>query len=236
MVAFVQVAVSRLRRDLASLERARARLLDGTVPFNAADHLALAEPNPEVAHGELLAAVLDFARGRVDTTLYGAQAVNLYVRPERGTGDVDLFSTRARELAEEIRAMLRNRFHVAVRLREKRGGFVVYRLRKPPEKHRKVADVWPVRVDPPFRIIKGLRVLPPADLLVAKVEGYANRKHREKGGTDQTDIRRLLRTFPRLREEQGEVAQLLQQRGAGPVVLEAWQEFAREKPDKDDIL
>src|SRR6266511_1776768 len=63
-------------------------------------------------------AVLEFLRGRDDAVVFGAQAVNAYVGEPRMTQDVDLLSTRAAELAEELRAHLTDKFHVAVRVRE----------------------------------------------------------------------------------------------------------------------
>ena len=77
------------------------------------------EPHPlAVIHD----AVLEFLRGRKDAVLYGAHAVNAYVTEPRMTQDVDLASTRAAELAEELRVFLNQRFHIAVRVREVRRG------------------------------------------------------------------------------------------------------------------
>ena len=66
-------------------------------------------------------AVLEFLRGRDDVVVYGAQAVNAYVGDPRMTQDVDILSTRAAGLAEEICRYLAERFQVAVRVREVRG-------------------------------------------------------------------------------------------------------------------
>src|SRR5438477_8199674 len=63
-------------------------------------------------------AVLDFLRGHDDAVLFGAQAVNAYVDEARMTQDFDIISTRAQQLAEEIRAFLAARFHIAARVRE----------------------------------------------------------------------------------------------------------------------
>ncbi len=51
-------------------------------------------------------AVLEFLRGREDAVIFGAQAVNAYVGESRMTQDIDLLSTRAKELAEELREHL----------------------------------------------------------------------------------------------------------------------------------
>ena len=61
-------------------------------------------------------AVLKFLQGRDDVVLFGAQAVNAYVSEPRMTQDVDLLSTDAKNLAEELRSFLSEQFHVAVRV------------------------------------------------------------------------------------------------------------------------
>lgn len=48
-------------------------------------------------------AVLESPRGRDDAVLFGAQAVNAYVGEPRMSQDINLVSTRAVELAEELR-------------------------------------------------------------------------------------------------------------------------------------
>src|SRR5438046_10682665 len=60
-------------------------------------------------------AVLEFLRGRDDVVVFGAQAVNAYVSEPRMSQDIDLVSTRATELAEELREYLSERFHIAGR-------------------------------------------------------------------------------------------------------------------------
>jgi hypothetical protein len=57
-------------------------------------------------------AVLEFLRGRDDAVVFGAQAVNAYVSEPRMSQDIDLVSTRATELAEELREYLSERFHI----------------------------------------------------------------------------------------------------------------------------
>src|SRR5260370_42493311 len=63
-------------------------------------------------------AVLEFLRGRNDAVVFGAQAVNAYVGEPRMSQDIDLVSTRAAELAEELREHLSERFHIDERVRE----------------------------------------------------------------------------------------------------------------------
>src|SRR6267143_5078390 len=75
---------------------------------------AMREPLPLA---EIHEAVLEFLRGRDDVVVFGATAVNAYVAEPRMTQDIDLMSTRADRLAEELRKHLSERFHIAVRIR-----------------------------------------------------------------------------------------------------------------------
>ncbi len=59
-------------------------------------------------------AILEFLQGREDVVLFGAQAVNAYVSEPRMTQDVDLLSTRAGDLAEELKDFLSDKFHIAL--------------------------------------------------------------------------------------------------------------------------
>ena len=90
---------------------------------------AMREPLPLV---NIQSAVMEFLRGRDDVTIFGAQAVNAYVDEPRMTQDIDLLSTRAADLAEEIRNYVGNRFRIDVRVREIGGGrgYRVYQVRK----------------------------------------------------------------------------------------------------------
>jgi len=74
---------------------------------------AMREPLPLAIVHE---AVLEFVRGRDDVVVFGATAVNAYVAEPRMTQDIDLMSTRAAELAGEVREFLSERFHIAMRV------------------------------------------------------------------------------------------------------------------------
>ena len=67
---------------------------------------AMHEPLPL---SKIQGAVLEFLQGRDDAVLFGAQAVNAYVSEPRATQDVNILSTRARELAEELRQSCRQK-------------------------------------------------------------------------------------------------------------------------------
>src|SRR5947209_15244465 len=100
-------------------------------------------------------AVLEFVRNRDDAVLFGAQAVNVYVDVPRLTQDVDLASTRAAELADELRLHLSERFGIALRVRNVRqgSGYRIYQVRK--EGNRHLVDVRSVVELPPCRRIDG---------------------------------------------------------------------------------
>src|SRR5213083_1079497 len=89
-------------------------------------------------------AVLEFLRDRDDVVVFGAQAVNAYVSEPRMTQDIDVMSTRAAELAEEIREYLSERLHIAVRVRVIRDGkgYRLFQIRKSGNRH--LVDVRPV--------------------------------------------------------------------------------------------
>ena len=80
-------------------------------------------------------AVLEFLRGRDDVVVFGAQAVNAYVG-KRMSQDIDLMSTRAVELAEELRVHLSETF-IAVRVRwlATAKGIDLFRIHKPRNRH-----------------------------------------------------------------------------------------------------
>src|SRR5437870_990024 len=107
--------------------------------------------------------VLEFMRGRDDAVLFGAQAVNAYVAEPRMSQDVDLLSTRAKELAEELREQLSQRFHIAVRVRQiARGrGYRLFQIRKFGNRH--LVDVRPVASLPSAQRVEGVLVIAPAE-------------------------------------------------------------------------
>jgi len=103
----------------------------GTLTFK---EFAMREPLPLATIHD---AVLQFLRGRDDAVVFGAQAVNAYVGEPRMSQDIDLVSTRAAELAEELRDYLSERFHIAVRVpvigADK--GYRLFQIQKPRNRH-----------------------------------------------------------------------------------------------------
>jgi hypothetical protein len=181
-------------------------------------------------------AVLEFLRGRDDAVLYGAQAVNAYVNEPRMTQDVDIASPRAAELAEELRAYLNQRFHVAVRVRtiEQGVGYRIYQVRKPQNRH--LVDIRPVAALPPAQRIKEVLVVTPPELIAEKVVAFTRRRGKPNAGTDWRDVAMLLLTFPELKTEQGQVLECLRGAGVADDALASWKEFVTQEilPEDDD--
>ena len=186
-------------------------------------------------------AVLEFLQGRDDVVLFGAHAVNAYVSEPRMTQDVDLLSTRAEDLAEELRGHLNKKFEIAVRVREvaKGKGFRVYQKRR--EGNRQLVDIRLVSEFPKTEIIENILILSPAELIASKIVSYQSRKGKPKAGTDWRDLAILLLRFPELKNETSEVFEILKKREVSEKVLNIWdeiveQDFQIEDEDEDLIF
>lgn len=181
-------------------------------------------------------AVLEFLRGRDDAVVYGAQAVNAYVDEPRMTQDVDIASPRAAELAEELRAYLNMKFHIAVRVRKVRDGltYPIYQLRRPQNRH--LVDLRPVAELPPCQRVKRVLVVTPAELISNKVISMVARKHKRKGIMDLADLHALLLVFPKLKAIQGPVADTLRAAGASEETVRAWERLVATEilPEDED--
>ena len=181
-------------------------------------------------------AVIDFLRGRDDVVLFGAQAVNVYVAEPRATQDVDLMSTRAPELAEELRAHLSELFHIATRVREiKEGaGYRIFQLQKTGNRH--LVDVRSVVFFPQFQRLDGVLVLSPAELVASKVISYHHRLGKPKSGTDWRDLALLMLTFPELKSDPGPVTVCLHSGRADQRVLALWRDLVSQEilPESED--
>jgi hypothetical protein len=142
-------------------------------------------------------AVLEFLRGRDDVVVFGAQAVNAYVDAPRMTQDLDLLSPQAEALAQELRTYLRQRFHIAVRVRQvsQGRGYRVFQVRKP--RNRYLVDIRVVESLPAAQRLAAVLVIVPVELIASKVQAYYQRRGRPKSGTDWRDLALLLLTFPR---------------------------------------
>lgn len=182
------------------------------------------------------AAVLEFLRGREDAVLFGAQAVNAYVPEPRMSQDIDLLSTRAVELAEELREHLSERFHVAIRVRGRGDGkgYRLFQIQKPRNRH--LVDLRAVESLPHAERIEDVLVTSPPDLIAQKVISYHARRGQPKAGTDWRDLAMLLLTFPELKKEKGAVSNALKSMDANEEVTKTWRELVAQEilePEED---
>lgn len=202
----------------------------GTLTFQ---EFVMSEPLPLAT---IQNSVLEFLRGRNDGVVFGAQAVNAYVTEPRMTQDVDLLSTRAAELAEELRDHLSQQFHIAVRLREigERRGYRLFQIQKSGNRH--LVDVRSVDSLPSSQRVAGVLVMAPAELIASKVISFYRRRSQPKSFTDRRDIAVLLLQFPEFKQTSGPVADALNASGAGSEILTAWEELVAQeiKPADDD--
>jgi hypothetical protein len=182
----------------------------------------------EVPLADVFREVGRFLIGREDVVLFGAQAVNVYAETERMTQDVDVMSPRAEALTEELRQRLADRLRMATRVRvvASGAGYRLYQVRKPKNRH--LVDVRQVDVLPAFRVIEGMRVVAPEELVAMKVIGMAARRGRPKELSDRLDVKRLLLALPALKCSEGGVHQRLLAMGAPSATLELWRELVRE--------
>lgn len=183
---------------------------------------------------QIQGAVFEFLQGRDDAVLFGAQAVNAYAAEPRATQGLDIMSTRAAELAEELKEYLSTRFHISVRVRKiKDKGLRVYQLRK--EGNRHLVDVRIQRALPKTRIVEQIRVVAPPELIASKVTSFKSRYGQEKSWTDRRDLTALLRRFPELKVRNGEVEQVLTDWASSDDVMAFWHELAdQELANEDD--
>jgi hypothetical protein len=179
-------------------------------------------------------AVLEFLRRRDDAVLFGAQAVNAYVDEPRMTQDVDILSTRAAELAEELRKHLADHFHIAVRVRVVADGkgFRIFQLHKPKNRH--LADVRQVTEFPPTQLVAEVRVPIPEELIAQKVMSCSRRRDQPKGDTDRRDLKVLLLRYPALKKSTGPVLNRLRADGADPQALKEWRQLVASEIRADE--
>jgi hypothetical protein len=194
---------------------------------------AMREPLPLATIHE---AVLEFLRGRDDVVLFGATAVNAYVDEPRMTQDIDLMSTRAPELAEELREHLSTRFTIAVRIREvaKAKGYRLFQIQKSGNRH--LVDVRAVDSLPEAKLIENISIASPTEIIAQKVISYYSRRGQPKSGTDWRDLAMLLLTFPELKTESGPVFNALRVLDANEEVTRTWRELVAQEilvPDPD---
>jgi len=172
--------------------------------------------------------VLEFLQDRDDAVLFGAQAVNAWVDEPRMTQDIDLLSSRAADLAEDIRSWLATKFQIAVRVREVKAGlgYRIYQLQK--GKNRHLVDIRAVEALPPSQRIEDVLVISPAALIALKVIAFYQRRGKPKAGTDWRDIAMLLLEFPELKVHPGPITEQLITENAKPEILSVWQDLVQQ--------
>lgn len=177
--------------------------------------------------------VFDFLREQgKHVILFGAHAVNVYATPPRMTSDVDVMTDLdAGSVAEDIRARLARKFHIAVRVRKvKEEGYRVYQIQKDGNRH--LVDVRAVTTDVHYRPVSGLNVIEVEDLVAMKVIAVSARGNKPKGLTDRADLERLLVAHPKLRLDD-RVQEALTRFGREDL-LAAWKEIADNPMEQDD--
>ena len=205
-------------------------LVDAGLTFR---EIVMNDPLPK---GIIQQAVVDFLNGREDAAIFGAMAVNAYIDERRMTEDVDIVSTRAKELAETLQQHLNEQFHIEVRIRKIHDGigFRLYQLAKPKNRH--LVDVRPVEALPPTERIDGVLVVTPAEVIAGKVLSCVRRKGKPKSFTDRRDLAHMLLRFPEFKVAEGVVKQRLEDQGADEQVLAFWRELVAEEiiPEVED--
>ena len=174
-------------------------------------------------------AVFHFLKGRDDVVIFGAQAVNAYVKEPRMTQDIDLISTHAKDLSEELRKYLHDKFHVAIRIRtvSKGRGFRLIQIQKKGNRH--LVDIRMVEKLPASLRMADILVIIPSELVASKVVAYYQRQRKPKAGTDWRDIALLLLVFPELKTEKGIVWDRLKALDAEPAVFNVWEKIVHQE-------
>ena len=150
------------------------------------------------------------------------------------TQDIDLLSTNAKNLAEELRSFLSEKFHIAVRVREI-GEQRFSNLSKRKEGNRHLIDIRLVSKFPETEMVENIQVLSPLELIASKIISFQSRYGKPKSWTDRRDLAVLLLRFPELKEK---VSAVLKAKNVGEAVLKTWaeiesQDFQIEDEDED---
>lgn len=174
-------------------------------------------------------AVIEFLYDRDDVVVFGAQAVNVYTSELRMSQDVDMLSTRAAQLAEELQEFLRERFHIAIRIRQvaQGKGLRLYQVQKTGNRH--LIDIRPVESLPPHRRVGRVLVASPEELAAQKVIAIHQRGGQPKAFTDRRDLAMLLLAFPELKNEHSAVMERLRANQVNDKVIQLWRELVAQE-------
>ena len=142
----------------------------------------------------------------------------------------------AQDLAQELRAFLKQRFRIAVRVQDVHDGasFRLLQPRKP--KPRRLVDIRLMLELPPAKRVRKVMVLAPEELIAQKVIAWVRRRGKPKAGTDARDVAMLLLRFPDLKSFDGGVLSRLNAAGASDEVMSAWKQWVSRKivPEHED--
>jgi len=204
---------------------------DGALTFR---EFIMREPHPlAVIHDAIL---FEFLPGRDDAVLCGCHAVNAYIDDPRMTQDVDILSPRAEAMTEELRGFLKQQFRMRLRTEivQECTEYRIDQVRKPKNRH--LVDVRRANPLPPNQRVKKVRVLTPPELIASKVITMARYKRSSKRFLHWADLARLLLRFPKLKTEEGPVAERLRAAGAADEVFAAWKALVAEdiQPEGED--
>ncbi len=174
-------------------------------------------------------AVLEFLRGRDDAVVFGAQAVNAYVKKPREAEEIDLLSMRTAKLATELRDYLSRRFRCELRIRKMGEGHGrrVYQALK--TGNHNLVYIRPVESLPLAKRIAKVLIIAPEELIARKVIAYQQWRGQPKSDTDWRDLAMLLLAFPELKCEDGPVVERLQAVGAEATVMAVWKELVAQE-------
>lgn len=180
--------------------------------------------NEKVPLAEIFRLVFTILSERDDITVYGSQALNVYVEPPRMTEDIDIFSLDAADLAETLREAINRTFHIAIRIRRSADGKGLRLYQTSKESRRHLIDVRPTSELPPTVRMNGIAVVIPAVLAAMKAIASVERHDLLAREQDVLDLRRLLVAIPDLRTDP-DVEEHLRNFGASPAALARWTEL-----------
>ncbi len=188
----------------------------------------------EVSLSEIHRSLLSFLQNRPDLVVFGAYAVNAYLKPEdvRMTADIDIQALQGKALASEVRQYLNQEFYIATRIREigKNKAWRIYQIIKSGNRH--LVDIRQVENLPNFEIVNNIQILSPLELIQAKIISAYARRQQPKGFSDLRDLYSLMLTFPQL------VGQIQLDSG-DEGLLQFWRSLQSQKidlPEEDEDL
>jgi Nucleotidyl transferase AbiEii toxin, Type IV TA system len=187
--------------------------------------------NEKVPLAEIFRLVFTVLSEHDDVSVYGSQALNVYVKPPRMTEDIDVFSQHAPELAETLRDTINRTFHVAIRIRRSADGKGLRLYQTTRESKRHLIDIRPTVDLPPTVRMNGVGVVVPAFLAAMKVIASVDRANLLDREQDTIDLRKLLAAIPELRTDP-DVDKYLSDLNASPDALAKWEDLRTSQTPK----